>query len=127
VEYSWVKGQADRGNEEPNRDERLNIETDKLYDTIRMESRGPMAARGNCALWESETSALFIRGTKVTGEMKEQLQKQVHDSTLRKFLIEKETLTGQHFDGIHWRSHATAIKRMVKSRQTAIVKACHKL
>jgi hypothetical protein len=30
-----------------------------------MESRGSLAVRNNCAMWESETSALFIRGTKV--------------------------------------------------------------
>jgi hypothetical protein len=73
----------------------LNSEADRMYDTIRMEARGPLAARYNCTLRESETSALFIRGTNVTGKMKEKLQKQVHDSTLIKFLIEKKIWTGQ--------------------------------
>jgi hypothetical protein len=30
ITYEWVKGHADRGNEEPNKEERLNIETDTL-------------------------------------------------------------------------------------------------
>jgi hypothetical protein len=89
VEYSWVKGHPDRGNEEPNHGEMLNIEADELCDAIRMEATGLVTARDNCALWESEASALFIRRTKVMGKVKEQLQKQVHDSTLRKFLVEK--------------------------------------
>jgi hypothetical protein len=127
VEYSWVKGHAYRGNEEPNRDERLDTEVDELCDTIRTEAMCSMTARGNCALWESEASALFIRGMKVTGKMKEQLQKQVHDSTLRKFLIEKEIWTGQQLDGLDWKTYDAAFKRMGKSRQTAIAKACHGL
>jgi hypothetical protein len=70
ITYEWVKGHADRGNEEPNKEERLNIEADALCDIIRNEATGPLAARGNCALRESEVCALFIMGTKITIKMK---------------------------------------------------------
>jgi hypothetical protein len=50
IAYEWVKGHADRGNEEPNKEEQLNIEADALCDIMGNESTGPLAARGNCAL-----------------------------------------------------------------------------
>jgi hypothetical protein len=74
ITYEWVKGHADRGNEEPNKEERLNIEADALCDVIRNEAMGPLAARCNCALRESEVCALFIMGSKITIKMKGQLQ-----------------------------------------------------
>jgi hypothetical protein len=53
IAYEWVKGHAERGNEEPKKERRLNIEQDALCDVIRNEATGPLAARGNCALRES--------------------------------------------------------------------------
>jgi hypothetical protein len=44
ITYEWVKGHTDRGNEEPNKEERLNIDTDALYDVIRNEATGPIAS-----------------------------------------------------------------------------------
>jgi hypothetical protein len=35
ITYAWVKGHADRGDQYPNREERLNIEADALCDLIR--------------------------------------------------------------------------------------------
>jgi hypothetical protein len=34
IAYAWVKSHADRGDQDPNRDERLNIEVDALCDLI---------------------------------------------------------------------------------------------
>jgi hypothetical protein len=64
ITYEWVNGHADRVNEDPNKKERLNIEADALCDIIRNEATGPHAARGNCALRESEVCALLIMGQK---------------------------------------------------------------
>jgi hypothetical protein len=44
ITYEWVKGHADRGNEKPNKEERLNIEADALCDVICNEATGPLAA-----------------------------------------------------------------------------------
>jgi hypothetical protein len=38
ITYKWVKGHADRGNEELNKEEILNIEADALWDVIRNEA-----------------------------------------------------------------------------------------
>jgi hypothetical protein len=54
ITYEWVKGHAYQGNEEPNKEERLNIEADALRDVIRNEATGPITARGKCALRESK-------------------------------------------------------------------------
>jgi hypothetical protein len=35
VTYAWVRGHADRGDQDPNREERRNIEAEALYDLIR--------------------------------------------------------------------------------------------
>jgi hypothetical protein len=48
VAYAWVKGYADRGEQDPNRDERLNIEADALCGLIREEARGGRGARASC-------------------------------------------------------------------------------
>jgi hypothetical protein len=127
ITFEWVKGHADRGNEEPNKEERLNIEVDALCDVIRSEATGPLAARGNCALRESEVCALFIVGRKITSKMKGQLQSQVHDKSMRKYLIQREIWTDRQFEGIDWTSDGTAFRRMGRSRQTVITKACHNL
>jgi hypothetical protein len=79
ITYEWVNGHSDRGNEDPNKEERLNIEADALCNIIRNEATGPLAAQGNCALGESEVCPLFITGSKITSNMKGQLQRQVHD------------------------------------------------
>jgi hypothetical protein len=99
IEYSWVKGHTYRGNEEPTRDERLHIEADELCDTIMMEATDPIAG------------ALFIRGIKVTEKMKKKLEKQVHGTTLRRFLIEKEMWTSKQLDGVDWKSCVTVSNR----------------
>jgi hypothetical protein len=125
ITYEWIKGHADRGDEEPNKEERLNIEADVLFDVIRNEAIGPIAARGNCALRESKVCALFIMGIKITSNMKGQLQSQVHDKSMRKYLIKREIWTDRQFEGIYWISYGTAFKRMARSRQMVITKACH--
>jgi hypothetical protein len=90
ITYEWVKGHADRGNEDPNKEERLNIEAYALYNDIHNEEMGPIAARGNCALSKSEVCALFVMGIKVTSKMKGQLQSQLHHKSMREYLIQRE-------------------------------------
>jgi hypothetical protein len=41
VTYAWVKVHADRGDQDPNHEELLNIEADALCDLIREEATGP--------------------------------------------------------------------------------------
>jgi hypothetical protein len=48
VTYAWVKGHADRGDQDPNRKKQLNIEADALCDLIREESRETRGARPSC-------------------------------------------------------------------------------
>jgi hypothetical protein len=93
ITYEWVKGHADLGNEEPNKEERLNIEADALCDVIRNEATGKLAAQGNCALRGSEVCALFIVGRKITSKMKGQIQSQVHDKSMSKYLTQREIWT----------------------------------
>jgi hypothetical protein len=45
VTYAWVKGHADRGDQDPNRKARLNIEAD---------ARGPRGAKPLCPHWDLE-------------------------------------------------------------------------
>jgi hypothetical protein len=78
ITYEWVKGHADRGNEEQSKEEQLNIEADALCNIIRNEETVPLSTQGNCALKEYEVCALIIIGTKRTSNMKGQLQSQVH-------------------------------------------------
>jgi hypothetical protein len=84
ITYEWVKGHVDRGNEEPNKEEILNIEVYALCDVICNEAMGPLAAQGNCAQRESEVCRLFIMGSKITSNMKGKLQSQVHEKYMRK-------------------------------------------
>jgi hypothetical protein len=54
VTYAWVKCHADRGDQEPNHQERLNIEADALCDLIREEARGTRGAIPSCPHWDLE-------------------------------------------------------------------------
>jgi hypothetical protein len=90
IAYELVKGHADRGNEEPNKEERLNIEADALYDAICNEAMGPIVDLGKSVLRESEVCALFIMGIKLTSKMKGQLQIQAHAKSMREYLIQRE-------------------------------------
>jgi hypothetical protein len=125
VTYALVKGHADRGDQEPNREQRLNIEADALCDLIREEARRPRGVRPSCPHWDLEVCSLFIKGDKVTSKMKPQMEGQLHNKDMRKYLIEREVWTENQFDEIDWRSYETAFKRMGQSRQTAIAKVCH--
>jgi hypothetical protein len=127
ITYEWVNGHADRGNEEPNKEEQLNIEADALCDIIRNEETGPLVARCNCALRESEVCTFFIMGTTITSKMKGQLQIQVHDKSMRKYLTQREIWTDRQFKGIDWTSYGIAFRHMGRSRQTTIAKAWHNL
>jgi hypothetical protein len=41
-------------------------------------------------------------GVKVTSKMKGQLQSQVHDKSMRKYLIQRKIWTDRQFKGIYW-------------------------
>jgi uncharacterized protein YozE (UPF0346 family) len=70
IKYSWVKGQADKLEREPDKYERLNSMADEICDEIRASAMGITGARGSCGMWYSETFALFIRGVKITSHIK---------------------------------------------------------
>jgi hypothetical protein len=57
--------------------------------------------------------------------MKTQMESQLHDRHMRKYLIKREVWTETKFDEIDWSSYETAFKRMGQSRQTSISKVCH--
>jgi hypothetical protein len=100
TQVQWVKGYADREDRALTRDERLYIEADLLPDKIRAEARGPYGARPNCPHWSVEKATLFIPGTKVTSDMKQQLASQVSDSKLKDYIVEKEKWTQYTFDSV---------------------------
>jgi hypothetical protein len=70
---------------------------------------------------------LLIMGSKIRSKMKGQLQSQVHDKSMRKYLIQGEIWTDRQFEGIDWTSYGTAFRRTGRIIQTAIAKACHNL
>jgi hypothetical protein len=84
------------------RDERLNIEADIQADAIRAQARGTIVTRPNCPHWDIEEASLFIRGSKVTSDMRNQLTSQMHDGNLRSFLMQKESWSPKTFDAIDW-------------------------
>jgi hypothetical protein len=58
-------------------------------DAIRAQACGTIAAHPNCPHWDIELASLFIRGSKVTSDMNNQLTSQMHDGKLRSFLMQK--------------------------------------
>jgi hypothetical protein len=127
VMYAWAQCHADRGDQDPNREERLNIEADALFDLIREEARGPRGVRPSCPHWDLEVCSLFIKGDKATSKMKPHMEGQLHDKYMRKYLTEREVWTENKFEEIYWKSYKTAFKRMGRSRQTSIAKVCHNM
>jgi hypothetical protein len=122
-----VKGHADKLDREPDKYEHLNILADEICDDIRAAATDITGARGSCAMWSSETCALFIRGVKIMSHMKERLTHQLLDGDMQIYLMDKENWSRQDFDSINWRGYVTAFKRLPRSRQTAVAKACHNL
>jgi hypothetical protein len=127
VTYAWVKGDAYRGDQDTNHEERLDIEADALCDLIREEARGARGARPSCPYSDLEVYSLFIKGDKVTSKMKPQMESQLHDKDMHKYLKEREVWTENQFDKIDYTSHDTALKRIWRSRQTSIAKVCHNM
>jgi hypothetical protein len=84
-----------------------------------------IAARPNCPRWDIEEASLFIRGSKVTSYMKNQLTSHIHDGNLRSFLMQKESWSTQIFDAIDWNASKRALKRLSKNRQMNVVKLRH--
>jgi hypothetical protein len=71
ITYKWVKGHADDLNRELTRADRLNVIADEQCDVVRLHASGTWSARSSTGLWDSETCALFIRGSNITSRMKE--------------------------------------------------------
>jgi hypothetical protein len=83
ITYEWVKRYADDLNHELNRAERLNVIANEQFDKVQQQANGLRSARSSAGLWECETCALFIRGSKTTSRMKERLTQQLLDGDLR--------------------------------------------
>jgi hypothetical protein len=114
--FHWVKGHADLIDLPLTRDERLTIEAYIQADSIHAQACGKIAARTNCPHWDIEEASLFIRGSKVTSDIKNQLTSQMHDGQLRSFLMQKESLSPQTFDAIDWNASERALRRLSKNR-----------
>jgi hypothetical protein len=97
ITYEWFKGHADDLNRELTRAERLNVIADEQCDVVRLHASGTRSARSSAGLWDSETCALFIRGSKITIRMKEPLTQQLLDAYLRAYLKNKELWSAQQF------------------------------
>jgi hypothetical protein len=100
---------------------------DEHCDLLGQQAKGPRSARSSRGLWDSETCALFIRGSKITSRMKERLTQQLLDGDLRSYLMEKEHWNAHYFESIDWTNYSTAFKRLPKGRQTAVSKATHNI
>jgi hypothetical protein len=125
LSFHWVKGHAYRINRPLKRDKRLNIEADIQADVIRAQARGTIAAHPNCPHWDIEAASLFIQGSKVTSDTKNQLTSQMHNDNLRSFLMQKESWSTHIFNAINWNSSERALRRLSKNRQMNVVKLCH--
>jgi hypothetical protein len=125
LSFHWFKGHTDRIDRPLTREKRLNIEADMQADVIRSQARGPLATRPNCPPWDIEAASLFIQGSKVTGNMKNQLTSQMHDNNMRSLLIQKESWSSQIFDAIDWHSSERALRWLSKNRQLNVIKLCH--
>jgi hypothetical protein len=121
----WVIGHTDRIDLPLTRDERLNIEADRQADVIRAQACGMIVAHPNCPHWDIEEASLFIRGSKVTRDMNNQLTSQMHDNNLRYFLMQKESWSTQIFDAIDWNAIKRALRRLSKNRHMNVLKPCH--
>jgi hypothetical protein len=106
----WVKGHADREGRDLTRDDRLNILADSLADTTRNNARGPYGARPNFPNWPVEKATLFIKGTKITSGMIQQLASQISDGKLHEYIIDKEKWSQYTFDSVAWSDYETAFK-----------------
>jgi hypothetical protein len=82
ITYHWVKGHTDDLNCKLNSAERLNVIADEQCDIVRQQYSGLRSARSSTGLWDSETCALFIWGSKITTRMKERLTQQLLDGDL---------------------------------------------
>jgi hypothetical protein len=127
ITHEWVKGHADDLNRELTRAERLNVIADEKCDVVRLHASGTRSARSSSGLWDSETCALFIGGSKIMSRMKERLTQQLLDVDLRALPEKKELWSAQQFESIDWTNYRSAFKRLSKGRQTAVVKATQNL
>jgi hypothetical protein len=127
ITYEWVKGHEDDLNCELDRAETLKVIAEEQCDVVRQQASGPHSARSSSGLWDSETCALFIRGSKITSRMKEQRTQQLLDIDLYAYLERKELWSAQHFESIDWTNYSSAFKQLSKGWQTAVAKATHNL
>jgi hypothetical protein len=100
---------------------------DEKCDVVRQHASGPRSARSSAGIWDSQTCALFIRGSKITSRMKERLTQQLLDADLRAYLKKKELWSAQQFESIDWTNCRSAFKRLSKGQQTVVTKATHNL
>jgi hypothetical protein len=83
---------------------------DEEYDVVWLHASGTRSARSSTGLWDIETCALFIQGSKITSRMKERLTQQLLDADLRAYLEKKELWSAQQFESIDWTNYHSAFK-----------------
>jgi hypothetical protein len=127
IRYDWVKGHVDDLNRKLNRAERLNVIADEQCDIVQQQASGTRSARSSAGLWDSETCAQFIQGSKIMSRMKERSTQQLLDVDLLAYLEKKELLGAHHFESIDWTNYSSAFKRLSKGRQTAVAMATHNI
>jgi hypothetical protein len=127
IMYDWVKGHADDLNHELNLTERLNVIAEKHCDILWQHASGPRRAKSSAGLWDSETCALFIRGSKITRRMKKRRTQQLLDGDLQAYLEKNEHWSAHNFESIYWTNYSSAFNRLSKGQQTAVAKATHNL
>jgi hypothetical protein len=89
---------------------------DGQCDVVWQQASGPRSARSSAGLWNSETYALFIMGSKITSHMKERLTQQLLDVDLRAYLEKKELWSAQQFESIDYTNKSSAFKQLSKGR-----------
>jgi hypothetical protein len=114
TKHEWIKGHVDDLNRELNRAERLNAITDEQCDVVWQQASGPRSARSSSGIWDSETCALFIRGSNITSRMKERLTQQLLVLDLR---ASQELWSAHQFESIDWTNYSSEFKRLPKGRQ----------
>ena len=96
----------------------LAIEAREKVGSKEMEARSPCLLPGTRA-------GCVIGDTMVTQNLKQQIQSQIHDSTLSQYLCEKYSWSERIFSDIDWIAHEQAVSTLPLLQRVTIIKYIH--
>ena len=123
--YQWEKAHQKQVDDE-SEERRINREADALATECRDNVYEELIIPEKKQFMHPSKVSLLLQGHRITKNTKYEVHKVVHDTNLKKFLMEKYGWTLTTFDDIDWKSMEACLRKRPSVYITSIMKLIHR-